>query len=66
MSVAYSSKNLVFPIHALKSLLLYDKEQDLINDCKYYGLEVQDGICFLKSSFDDNRKMVRTFFHFAL
>ncbi|KAJ8921826.1 hypothetical protein NQ315_008458 [Exocentrus adspersus] len=42
MSVAYSCKNLVFPATALRSLLLYDDEEALIKDCKYYGLSVQE------------------------
>ncbi|XP_018563907.1 SAC3 domain-containing protein 1-like [Anoplophora glabripennis] len=58
MSVAYSSKNLIFPVHVLKSLLLYNNDRDVFSDCKYYGLEVRDnGICFLRSSFNDNKML---------
>lgn len=60
MSVACSSKNLIFPINVLKSLLLYSSGEDVISDCKYYGLEIRgNGICFLKSCFDDNKREVR-------
>ncbi|KAJ8947784.1 hypothetical protein NQ317_003564 [Molorchus minor] len=53
MSVAYNSKNLSFPVQLLKELLLYDTEEQLISDCRYYGLEVQNnGVYFSKSLFD--------------
>ncbi|KAJ8927365.1 hypothetical protein NQ314_020140 [Rhamnusium bicolor] len=61
MSVAYSSKNLLYPVGVLKELLLYDTDLQIVNDCKYYGLEIQNnGIHFSKSSFDENKVVMTT------
>ncbi|KAK9891738.1 hypothetical protein WA026_016535 [Henosepilachna vigintioctopunctata] len=52
MSVAYNSKILTFPLTSLKYLLLYDTEEDVIQDCRSFGLELMnDSVRFNKNSF---------------
>ncbi|GJQ74081.1 hypothetical protein Trydic_g19003 [Trypoxylus dichotomus] len=49
MAVAYNSKNLTFPVEALQKQLLYSNKTDLINDCEYYNIKVEnDAIRFMK------------------
>ncbi|XP_045467834.1 germinal-center associated nuclear protein [Harmonia axyridis] len=55
MSVAYTSKNQTFPSKDLKELLIYESENDLQKDCKYYGLDMNEKcICFNKNSFKNS------------
>lgn len=55
MSVAYNSKNLIFPLIVLKKLFLYDDLDDVIKECTYYGLTCsQDGVHFIKLNFKDD------------
>lgn len=59
MSVAYNSKNLTFSVHILRNLLFYTTNSELVQDCKYYGLEVKDeAVCFLKTAFNDSKPVV--------
>lgn len=59
MSVAYSCKNLSFPAGKLAELLLYEKTGDLIFDCKYYGIKMnEDNIMFNKNEFDQEKPQV--------
>ncbi|XP_065157007.1 germinal-center associated nuclear protein-like [Atheta coriaria] len=61
MSWGYSSKNLRFPLEKLQELLLYDNEDDLLEDVKCCGLEyhlpddifdVKGGVVFGKDKFN--------------
>lgn len=59
MTVAFSSNILSFPLEDLRKLLLYDRSEDLVSDCKYYGLRLtDDGIRFLKGTFDTSRRIL--------
>lgn len=56
MSVAYNSKNVCFPIDVLTKLLLYNTTSELIADCRYYGLKVdENGVRFLKTDFVEGK-----------
>ncbi|XP_057656041.1 SAC3 domain-containing protein 1 isoform X1 [Diorhabda carinulata] len=60
MSVAYNSKNICFPIGVLSKLLLYNSTSELISDCKYYGLKVdENGVWFMKTDFIEGKPMVK-------
>ncbi|KAL3278356.1 hypothetical protein HHI36_013686 [Cryptolaemus montrouzieri] len=53
MSVAFSSKNLTFPSNTLKELLLFQSEDDIIKDCRHYGIQLEgNAIRFDKNSFN--------------
>ncbi|XP_076275524.1 SAC3 domain-containing protein 1 isoform X1 [Rhynchophorus ferrugineus] len=55
MSVAYNSKNLIFPFSILKKLFLYENLGDVISDCTYYGLtSSEDGVYFIKLNFKED------------
>lgn len=59
MSVAYSCKNMSFPLITLKEILLYNSEEEVRNDCIYYGIQVTDyKIIFCKSTFDGQKTQV--------
>ncbi|CAH1175860.1 unnamed protein product [Phaedon cochleariae] len=61
MSTAYHSKNLRYPLDALQHLLLYNTQDEIIYDCKYYGLNVlNNGIQFSKTDFDQNKPKVHS------
>ncbi|XP_044756715.1 germinal-center associated nuclear protein [Coccinella septempunctata] len=54
MSVAYSSKNLKFPLHDLKQLLIYESINDVFEDCTHFGLHTnEDCVHFDKNSFNN-------------
>lgn len=60
MSVAYNSKNLTFPLEILKNLFLYNTVDDVISECKHYGLHCdQDNVHFLKDNFNRNQTLAR-------
>ncbi|CAG9859318.1 unnamed protein product [Phyllotreta striolata] len=60
MSVAYSSKNLLFSKAILTDLLLYNSEKELEIDCKHYGLKFnENGVNFLKTDFKANVTKVK-------
>ncbi|KRT79920.1 hypothetical protein AMK59_6780 [Oryctes borbonicus] len=51
MEVAYNSKNLTYPLDALQKQLLYSNKTDLINDCTYYTMKIEnDAIRFIKGA----------------
>ncbi|XP_054270669.1 SAC3 domain-containing protein 1 isoform X2 [Macrosteles quadrilineatus] len=57
MNSAYSSKNLRYSLSKLTSLLLFANDEDAAEECKYYGLSVdEDGVHFLKGTFDNSTK----------
>uniref|UniRef100_A0A1B6DSY2 SAC3/GANP/THP3 conserved domain-containing protein n=2 Tax=Clastoptera arizonana TaxID=38151 RepID=A0A1B6DSY2_9HEMI len=58
MNNAYSSKNLTYPLSKLKSLLKFNNDEEALNECKYYGLKVDNGnIHFLRETFDHSVKL---------
>ncbi|XP_072397866.1 SAC3 domain-containing protein 1 isoform X2 [Diabrotica undecimpunctata] len=60
MSSAYHSKNLTFPLDVLSDMLLYNCVDELIKDCNYYGLKIQqDGVHFMKSDFLEDKAKVK-------
>lgn len=64
MSSAYSNKSSKFPLVVLRDILLWNNEQEVVNECRYYGLAmetVQDSnphITFQKGIFNQYVKMV--------
>jgi hypothetical protein len=59
MSTAYHSKNLVFPTKVLKDILLYGTTEELLQDCKYYGITGDKECIYLtKQSFDVTKTAV--------
>lgn len=59
MSVAYNSKNLTYPLHKLKNLILYEDVQQSKNDCVYYGLKCTNNeVHFVKSDFSLEKEVV--------
>ncbi|GLH10248.1 Uncharacterized protein GBIM_15191 [Gryllus bimaculatus] len=52
MSSAFSGRNLQYPASALKTELLFEKENQVIDECLYYGIKVQEkNILFQKGVF---------------
>ncbi|XP_071055382.1 germinal-center associated nuclear protein isoform X2 [Onthophagus taurus] len=61
MSIAFSSKNLSYPIETLQKELLYGTKNELIFDCDRYGIKCsQSEINFIKTDFDKFSKLVST------
>lgn len=61
MSVAYSSKSLGFSITHFKDLFLYSSVDDLLSDCRHFGVRYDENcglLCFLKGSFNANKENV--------
>lgn len=59
MSVAYSSRNLLYPSAALADLFLAGSADEVVDECRHYGLsaDVDAGISFDKNSFDCNARV---------
>lgn len=60
-SSAYHSKTLTVPIKWLTDLLLYDDDQLLVSDCKYYNIDVNldcRDIKFNKFNFEQKKNVV--------
>lgn len=54
MCVGFNCKNNYFPITILTKILLHDKNQDTINECKHYSITViDDKLELSKSSFNN-------------
>nr|CAH7712974.1 unnamed protein product [Callosobruchus chinensis] len=54
MSIAYNSKHLTVPLDFLEDLLLYNTQEEVKDDCKYFGLEIhENSVSFNKNSFID-------------
>lgn len=63
MSTAYHSKNLAFPTNVLKDILLYGTTEELLQDCKYYGITGDKECIYLtKQSFDVTKTAVSWMF----
>ncbi|KAH1022479.1 hypothetical protein HUJ04_011872 [Dendroctonus ponderosae] len=59
MSVAYSSKQLWFPLELLRKILLYNKIEDIRDDLVYYELKCKEAqVQFLKSDFNRSKMAV--------
>lgn len=61
MSVAYSSKNLGFSIFLFKDLFLYSAVDDLLSDCRHFGIRYDESnglLYFLKGTFNVKRENV--------
>ncbi|CAG9840045.1 unnamed protein product [Diabrotica balteata] len=60
MASAYHSKNLTFPLDVLSDMLLYNCVDELIRDCNYYGLKIQqNGVQFMKTDFLEDKAKVK-------
>lgn len=59
MSVAYNSSNLKFPLEHLQNFLLYGAMDNVVKDCKHYGLETEENYVFFKKNVWKENKMVR-------
>nr|CAI5827512.1 unnamed protein product [Callosobruchus analis] len=54
MSIAYNSKHLTVPLDFLEDLLLYNTQDEVKDDCKYYGLKIhENSVSFNRHSFID-------------
>lgn len=63
MCVAFNSKTLVFPVERLKNILLYSSIDDMLLDCRRFGIPCDDisNTCrFSKDCFNDNALIVST------
>lgn len=64
MSTAYSNKSSKFPLVVLRDILLWNNEQEVVNECRYYGLAMETAqdsnpqITFQKGIFNQYVKMV--------
>lgn len=59
-SIAYNSRSLLVPIKFLKSLLVYDEKDVLLQDLKTLGIDSEDGkaVMFDRNKFDLKRPIV--------
>ncbi|KYB29016.1 Protein xmas-2-like Protein [Tribolium castaneum] len=59
MSTAYHSKNLAFPCEVVREVLLYGSVDELLQDCKYYGIRGDnEHLYFSKQAFDSTKAKV--------
>lgn len=67
MNVAYSNKILKFPTNILRKLLLYNREDDLLTDCRYYNVGCDEKcVYFEKGKFNLQNKVVSFIFYCLL
>ncbi|KAK3928528.1 Germinal-center associated nuclear protein [Frankliniella fusca] len=65
MTAAYSNKTLKFPIDVLEETLMWNNKNEVVEECKYYGISVEKTddmkfyACFQKGTFDSNVKQLQ-------